>query len=847
MRSKLRRSTIFGFVLTLCVAVSYFILATQPGLEISFRLAQRLLPGTLQVVGLQGRLMGPLQAKQLVYRTPDFTLSISQLSLDWGKWALFRGYLCIKPLVIERLHLDYHAVQAAQIHRPSAQTILPLPKWLSRLRLSDLSLWHALLKFGDSADFELQGTLHQQWQLSWKFRSALKEWFPGQTGDFILSGVLTGHWRKQAQLALEAHSQPFAWVFAAGTEGPAKSLMMPVMRLQGTLNSAGLRLALSTDQKQQKNHVKAWVILPKYQGTKLPKASQAIQVAAHLRLTDGSVLRPILPQSFGLALSQATGVLTSDLGLQGSFGRLQSCLSQSESCLLKHHFVRHLFSPPLEAQFSLHWQKPSFPAAGLRFDHLSLNAHLDHDRVIWQGQLAAAADGRPGYPSPEAKWKLSGKTQLTFEPDAYPNSQTNQLIEHVAPSAPFQKYGSTPSILRFSRHFLSATDLSHYWKTRFLEQPTLSKKSTLHIATELRLVGDALLFFDATRYHMQVAPDLTLTAAAKATRLEGTLYLPAARLDLGDGEREVVMLDKDVRFVDGQRSHSTLELQPYPFYAQLNLQLGKDVFFRYNRLSTRLEGGLTLLHNPERAFFAEGEIQLVAGRYRYYGQQLAIEPESRLIFTEQLLDNPRMNISASRIVEVKPAYESGNPTGMVVYPITSPTPMHYGLPNHPIEVKVGLQVRGPIAHPQYNLFAEPASLIRNPADQLSYLVTGHPSHELTTASTRLLLSAASDFSSDGEENNQMMMVLQKKTGLDQISIQPDLAVNPDTQDLTQNTVLVLGKQFTPRLSLVYSIGLLSNPNHRLKLNYLLTRHFSLEGSIGNVMNSADLLFQIERG
>jgi TamB, inner membrane protein subunit of TAM complex len=798
----MRIKAIFNSFLIFFLGFIYYLIATQSGLIFISQAAQRLLPGKLVVTGLKGSIFGPLSIEHLFYQTKHFTFSVSELTVNWKVRGLLQGHILINPLQIKQLTFYDHRADNANIELKSNVQKIKQFSWLKRVRLAEMQLQLCEIQIGNTC-FEIKGHLNHQWQLDWRMSTQLQT-LSSQSERFVFSGQLTGNWLDKPQLLLSGETSSFAWNPSfSNIKNSLNNYTIPTTQWQGYLNESGFKLTVSTQQGP--NQILARLALPYYRGNGFPDIKELIQVAAHVTLGDWKLLAAVLPPTVASNWTKVTGKLQVDFELEGLLTHLQSYFQQSPGYFSKPIQYFLPFSPT--GRFSLIWQSPFLPFAGLRFNVLNIHADLAQARIQWRGQVVAAEDNKLPFNLPVGEqWRLTGETRLAPQPSAISLTNTKRSFQTL---------------------------------------------------THLHLSGDALPLFINTPYALLVAPALTFTMDAEQVDLKGALRLPAVQLDLSNVENEAISLDREILFVEDNSTKQAVKVVNHlPFDLNVKLLLGKEVYLRYQGLKSRLEGELLLINSAQHPFAVEGELQLVTGYYRRYGQQLNIEPGSRLLFSERLLNkslediNPHIDIKASREVAVQASQAASLYNHTVMQPLIT-LPVKYNPANQLAKGKVGLHLQGPLLNPQIHLFVEPAGLIVNPTDQLAYLLTGQSSYRLNSASLQLLVNAASDLNGE-EKNTHIFTELKKKVHLDHLDIQPDSdvmldATNPNMQDLTKSMVLVLGKKLVPRLSLAFYIGLMNNPNRTLKINYLLNRYFSCEGSIGNLNNGVELLYQAEAG
>lgn len=316
----------------------------------------------------------------------------------------------------------------------------------------------------------------------------------------------------------------------------------------------------------------------------------------------------------------------------------------------------------------------------------------------------------------------------------------------------------------------------------------------------LRVRGENAQLVDTPDARVWLNPDLTIAYAGSRLDVSGRIDVPRADITPrgGDGGGQDPTADQIV-VRDGEIAgggDSGLEI-----HADVTLALGDDVRFKGFGLSSRFSGQLRALQQPGQPATGRGEIRLVDGRFKAYGQDLSIET-GRLLFSGGPLTDPAVEIRATR------------------------TPRE--------DITVGVSVRGRLDRPEFSLFSTPAM----PQDeQLGWLVLGRP---ITTTGEggdqAALANAALSLGLSGSD----FLAQRVKGGLriDDISIGARPGEDPEQARLT------LGKYLTPSLYVSYGVGLFQ-PGHVFRLLYDIGRGFKLQTETG-VASGADLLYTIER-
>jgi len=349
--------------------------------------------------------------------------------------------------------------------------------------------------------------------------------------------------------------------------------------------------------------------------------------------------------------------------------------------------------------------------------------------------------------------------------------------------------------------------------------------SGLPARADLTIKGSGFQAMDTVQGKVWISPDLHLQRDGSGIHLGGDFTVPHAEITpqgLGKGG---VVPSADQVIVGAPPPVEKAEI---PFYADVNLVLGDAVHIEGFGLKTRIEGALQLHQEPQRPATGQGQLRLVDGSYRAYGQDLSIE-SGRLLFDGGSVLAPAVDISAVR----RPADN----------------------------ISVGVKVRGTLDEPQLTLTSDP---VMPREEQLSWLVLGRSLDSSSTQDRSLISAAAMSLGLSG--GDYFANQIGKKVGIDTISIGSapafgsDVAANPNfaaaqgiqTANNTgaataaqQSAQLTLGKYLTPKLYVSYGVGLFDS-GYVFRLLYDLGHGFKLQGESGTD-NGGDIIYTIERG
>uniref|UniRef100_UPI003568AF4B translocation/assembly module TamB domain-containing protein n=1 Tax=Neptunomonas sp. TaxID=1971898 RepID=UPI003568AF4B len=232
--------------------------------------------------------------------------------------------------------------------------------------------------------------------------------------------------------------------------------------------------------------------------------------------------------------------------------------------------------------------------------------------------------------------------------------------------------------------------------------------------------------------------------------------------------------------------------------AKVRLTLGDKVEVDALGFKGRLQGSVLVEDDGRRATRATGSLQVAAGEYRLYGQDLNIERGS-LVFSGGPVDNPGLDLRVSREVD---------------------------------EVTAGAKVSGTLSDPRLTLFSEP---VMPESSLLSYLIFGRAPGSANTSSSEqeLLFRAASAITMKGGN-----VIAEKLTDLLDVN---ELGLEGDS---LQDTSFYIGKYLSPKLYVKYGVGLLE-PSSTFLMRYLLSKRWSVESQTGTNSSGGDIIYTLE--
>lgn len=343
-----------------------------------------------------------------------------------------------------------------------------------------------------------------------------------------------------------------------------------------------------------------------------------------------------------------------------------------------------------------------------------------------------------------------------------------------------------------------------------------------NITTQLALVSHKFTVINTDAYHIVTKPNLHLDYNSLATKIRGTLEILQANIAPADLS-ETVTLTNDIVYVDNTGAPLHKKSEPLPLYLGVLLKIA-HVNINYKGVKASIIGKLKLAQTPTTNLSAHGQLQLLQGSYKAYGQELTIKKDGTLSFISEI-DNPQLNITASKEISVSPEY-------MI-------------LPSYQPYLIAGIQITGTANEPNIHLFSIPSGVSQQ--DILSYLIFGYPQSQLTNSQASALWNAFNMMGS-GQSNfslSNLQKSIQKEFGFSEFGLGNTSEYNATTGQYETGTAFVVGKRITDNLTATYNVGILV-PVNVLYLRYQLSQHWSLQSDSSVLGNGGDIFYTIRR-
>jgi len=320
----------------------------------------------------------------------------------------------------------------------------------------------------------------------------------------------------------------------------------------------------------------------------------------------------------------------------------------------------------------------------------------------------------------------------------------------------------------------------------------------------LDVKGQGFQSLNTTDLQVQISPDLQLNVTQQQVRIDGEVIIPRAFLRPGGDRPGVIRPSGDVVIVNGVHGEAPpSKPKGIELYAKVRVILGDDVRVETSAFQGLLAGKLLVEETPQLAPRGSGSMEVVAGKYQIYGEEIEIE-KGRLLFSSSPLDNPGLDLRVVRQGE-------NSATGDVI--------------------TAGAQIRGTLKKPLLTLFSDP----KMPNSSiLSYLVLGRAAEGGSGGESALLYKAASAM---GFGAGALTKSLSEAFGLDALQL--------NSGDGSKATSLMLGKYLSPDLYVGYGVGLFNAANS-FNVKYRFSKRLMFESNSGISGVGADLIYTVER-
>jgi len=165
---------------------------------------------------------------------------------------------------------------------------------------------------------------------------------------------------------------------------------------------------------------------------------------------------------------------------------------------------------------------------------------------------------------------------------------------------------------------------------------------------QLVLKGEQFQAANLPQAQAIISPDIQLGTVKDVLKLRGKLVVPKAVIELKELPEGSESASADVVIMENGQVIGGAS--GYKVDADVSLELGDEIRFRGMGAKATLGGALTIKNIPGKLPTAHGELKILGGSYRAYGQDLTIN-KGRVSYAGGNLDNPAIMLRASRRID----------------------------------------------------------------------------------------------------------------------------------------------------------------------------------------------------
>lgn len=810
------------------ISLVAFFISTTPGLYTIIKLSHFYLPGTLKIHHLKGRLLDQFSISKMEYQDGHTRIKISNLTVNWHFISLLHKQLPINNMTAETVEINQdnvvHTLKKINVSGYLNQQLIQFntlqfhyldQTFVSQLEVSSSShhLFSGKIRLNPDAnnsnilsgDLDFGGDLKQiQWIGEFK-----------GPGKISVSGTIQQ--LKQIKQVIKWHD--LQW----GTKDQDLRSSQGRIEILGALPDFTINLKSKVTVGQLKN----WQMNTSIHG-KLPwkwdvdaTLSQPLdfsskQEGLYTKLSLKAAIQNNNKADFTITINpghyqMAENSLLSSIQFDG--GNIKGFLSQKQFSghgilsLDSHKKVRFNFKFP-KFIFNQDITNQTMEAElSVLFNSLDFMQNASPYLINPKGQFQASIQAKGTLKKPIIQSKLSLNKGSVNIPGLGLNI-TDMGLSIIGKKNQWEATGS-----------IRAADK----KLTLKGQGALSKEPGGVVSIE----GSNFPIANSKEYQVNISPQLNVRFTPSLCNITGSILIPNAHIKPQTFTNSL-MVTNDIVFKSNNAQPS---VPIFNTNMSIQVEMGEEVELTYKGLHASLAGLVTINQLPQGPLTANGELTVKKGEYKAYGQDLSIE-QGQLIFTGGRLDNPGINLKASK----KISNSFGNLSGSSqLFDFNN-----YNTANIGSNVNVGVEVTGRLQSPKIQLFSNPPTLSQ--ADILSFLVLGRPASQANKAGGQLLLTAISSMNlGTGTNGTQLLEQLKQKLGFD-FNVQTTTNFNQQTNKISDSTGIVVGKSLSDRIYLSYNVGLSQADPNVLTLKYILNKFLSLQVSSSDSGNGVDLLY-----
>ena len=315
---------------------------------------------------------------------------------------------------------------------------------------------------------------------------------------------------------------------------------------------------------------------------------------------------------------------------------------------------------------------------------------------------------------------------------------------------------------------------------------------------DLSLKGRQLSIQSDPIQQASVNHDLRIVVNPRRLSVTGSIDIPDAVIDVAELPEGAATVSSDIVIIEDieeDTASNVVTQSDLELAVLVEVSLGDDVTLSAYGLDANLTGDMDVRIRGNNPLQLSGEIRVVDGIFKKYGQDLVANGE--ILFVGPV-DSTRLDIDAVREIDSE-------------------------------ERNAGLRIQGTVEQPAITLFTEPADKTEDAI--LSYLVLGRDINEASDQEADLLATAALALAVTG--GRSVGQGVANKLGVQEFGL--------ETSGQGDDTELIVSGRLNDRLLLRYGHGVF-DAESTLYLRYDLTRKLYLEAAQGVQESVLDLFY-----
>lgn len=325
---------------------------------------------------------------------------------------------------------------------------------------------------------------------------------------------------------------------------------------------------------------------------------------------------------------------------------------------------------------------------------------------------------------------------------------------------------------------------------------------TPDLAGRIHLQGEELEIDHQNMIRAKISPDIKVSFSPQDLNVSGKVVVPYARIKVRELPPSAMSPSSDTQIIEKQESEEQLNLS-LDVLLQIDPAGADNVKVDAFGLISDLAGELRVTQE-KKSLMGNGEVRLVNGKYKAYGQDLVIR-EGDILFNGPI-EHPYLSVEAIR-----------NPK------------------QTEDDVIAGIRVTGPAEQPTIEIFSEPAL---EQHEALSYLLQGHSTSSSSGGSGEDTMLANLLLGISLGQSENLVSKVGRKLGVE------DLALN--TTGSGDETQLQVSGYVAPGVQIRYGVGVFDSASE-VALRYQIWPNFFVEAVSYGVDNALDFFYSFTVG